>query len=124
MCIRDRVPGAPCWLMLGSCWLKVASSWLQDGSRSLYVGSSWPQDAKDGLQRPPKYPKTSPKWLQDGFQIGMRQLHALFFHDFKNTGENKSKPVVRVDRLELLGSKRDSLMNGVNNNQSSEDIPF
>jgi len=26
----------------------------------------------------------------------------------RNTGEQKSKPVVRVDRLELLGSKRDN----------------
>ena len=58
-----------CWLMLGSGWLKVASSWLQDGSRSLYVGSSWPQDAQHGPQRPPKYPKMRPKWLQDELKI-------------------------------------------------------
>ncbi|AAQ00828.1 MULTISPECIES: single-stranded DNA-binding protein [Prochlorococcus] len=48
----------------------------------------------------------------------------------KNTGENKSKPVIRVDRLELLGSKKDSFNNGVSNNQSHinqqnpNDIPF
>ena len=48
--------------MLGSCWLQVASSWLQDGSRSLHVGSSWPQDALNGPQRPPEYSKMRPKW--------------------------------------------------------------
>ena len=46
------------------------------------------------------------------------------------SGENKSKPVIRVDRLELLGSKKDSFVSGVSNNQQSmnnqnhEDIPF
>ena len=68
-----------CWLMLGLCWLKVAPSWLQDGSRSLYVGSSWPQDGQEGPQRPPKYSKMRPKWVQDGFQIDIFWLHGGFF---------------------------------------------
>ena len=69
-----------CWLMLGSCWLKVAPGWLQDGSRQVYVASSWPQDAQEGKgpQRPPKYPKMRPKLLQDGFQIDMFWLQGVF----------------------------------------------
>ena len=49
----------------------------------------------------------------------------------RTSGEFKTKPVVRVDRLELLGSKRDSEANAFNkgNNdaggmQTSNDIPF
>ena len=44
----------------------------------------------------------------------------------KTTGENKSKPVIRVDRLDLLGSRRDSMNNESSNNQnnSNNNIPF
>ena len=48
----------------------------------------------------------------------------------RNTGEDRNKPVVRVDRLELLGSKRDSENSNFQNNNFSqqpsnyEEIPF
>ncbi len=48
----------------------------------------------------------------------------------RNTGEDRNKPVVRVDRLELLGSKRDSensnfqKNNSFNNQPSNDEIPF
>ena len=41
------------------------------------------------------------------------------------TGEDRNKPVVRVDRLELLGSRKDSENNNsFNPNSSEEEIPF
>ena len=48
----------------------------------------------------------------------------------RNTGEGRSKPVVRVDRLELLGSKRDAEAKTFTNSErqlngpSEEEIPF
>ena len=48
----------------------------------------------------------------------------------RNTGEDRNKPVVRVDRLELLGSKRDSENSNFQNNNSfnqqpsNDEIPF
>ncbi len=42
------------------------------------------------------------------------------------SGEERSKPVVRVDRLELLGSKHDSqeAAGSFGGQASDEDIPF
>jgi len=43
----------------------------------------------------------------------------------RTTGEERSKPVVRVDRLELLGSKRDAEAGGFSGGAPSEDeVPF
>ena len=49
----------------------------------------------------------------------------------RNTGEARSKPVIRVDRIELLGSKRDAEANNFNqaekaygNSPSDDEIPF
>jgi single-strand DNA-binding protein len=42
------------------------------------------------------------------------------------TGEERSKPVVRVDRLELLGSRRDAEQSGGSfaGSPSDEEVPF
>jgi len=42
----------------------------------------------------------------------------------KNTGEDRYKPVVRVDRLNLLRSRKESDNNQYSNNSSSIEIPF
>ena len=42
----------------------------------------------------------------------------------KNTGEDRYKPVVRVDRLNLLGSRKESENNQYSNNNNSNEIPF
>jgi len=71
-----------------------------------------------------KQAQVAADYVRKGSLIGVTGSFKLDQWKDKNTGDNKSKPVIRVDRLELLGSKRDSLMNGANNNQNSEDIPF
>ena len=41
------------------------------------------------------------------------------------SGEERSKPVVRVDRLELLGSKRDTEQtSSFQSGSNEEDVPF
>ena len=43
----------------------------------------------------------------------------------RTSGEERSKPVVRVDRLELLGSKRDTEQTGsFQSGSNEEDVPF
>jgi single-strand DNA-binding protein len=43
----------------------------------------------------------------------------------RTSGEERSKPVVRVDRLELLGSKRDSEQaDGFPGGSNEEEVPF
>ena len=42
----------------------------------------------------------------------------------KNTGEDRFKPVIRVDRLNLLSSRKESENNQYSNNGDSGEIPF
>ncbi len=71
-----------------------------------------------------KQAQVAADYVRKGSLLGITGSFKLDQWKDKNTGENKSKPVIRVDRLELLGSKRDSIVNEGNNNQNSEDIPF
>ena len=76
-----------------------------------------------------KQAQVAADYVRKGSLLGITGSFKLDQWKDKNTGENKSKPVIRVDRLELLGSKRDSMANIENNNQrgfnnNSEDIPF
>ncbi len=76
-----------------------------------------------------KQAQVAADYVRKGSLLGITGSFKLDQWKDKNTGENKSKPVIRVDRLELLGSKRDSMASIENNNQrgfnnNSEDIPF
>ena len=42
----------------------------------------------------------------------------------KNTGEDRFKPVIRVDRLNLLGSRKETENNQYTNSNNRNDIPF
>jgi len=44
--------------------------------------------------------------------------------EYGGYGEDRFKPVVRVDRLNLLGSRKESDNNQYSNNSSSSEIPF
>jgi single-strand DNA-binding protein len=48
------------------------------------------------------------QWVRKGSQIGVKGSLKLETWTDKSTGALRSKPVVLVERLELLGSKRDN----------------
>ena len=69
-------------------------------------------------------------FVKKGSLLGVTGSFKLDRWKDRKTGEDKSKPVVRVDRLELLGSKKDSDGSGYNGQSQSfsspneEEIPF
>ncbi len=71
-----------------------------------------------------KQAQVAADYVKKGSLLGISGSFKLDQWKDKNTGENKSKPVIRVDRLDLLGSKRDSINNESSNNQYSNNIPF
>ena len=73
-----------------------------------------------------KQAQVAADYVKKGSLLGISGSFKLDQWRDKTTGENKSKPVIRVDRLELLGSKRDSMNNESSNNQnnSNNNIPF
>ena len=77
-----------------------------------------------------KQAQVAADYVKKGSLLGITGSFKLDQWKDKLTGEPKSKPVIRVDRIELLGSKRDSLGSGATNVQPStnkndhNDIPF
>ena len=77
-----------------------------------------------------KQAQVAADYVKKGSLIGITGSFKLDSWKDRNTGEDRNKPVVRVDRLELLGSKRDSENNNFQNNNFSqqpsnnEEIPF
>ena len=75
-----------------------------------------------------KQAQVAADYVKKGSLLGITGSFKLDQWQDKSNGENRSKPVIRVERLELLGSKKDSLGYSESNNQSStqsnEDIPF
>ena len=77
-----------------------------------------------------KQAQVAADYVKKGSLIGVTGSFKLDSWKDRNTGEDRNKPVVRVDRLELLGSKRDSENSNFQNNnsfnqqQSNDEIPF
>ena len=77
-----------------------------------------------------KQAQVAADYVKKGSLLGIVGSFKLDTWIDKNTGEGRSKPVVRVDRLELLGSKRDAENTGFGGAGSSggspneEEIPF
>ncbi len=69
-------------------------------------------------------------YVKKGSLIGITGSFKLDNWKDRKTGEDRQKPVVRVDRLELLGSRKDSEANKSQFNSSAsqtpsdEEIPF
>lgn len=59
-------------------------------------------------------------YVRKGGLIGIQGQLKIDTWSDRTTGANRSKPVIRVDRLELLGSKRDTEANAVDTYNSSE----
>ena len=77
-----------------------------------------------------KQAQVAADYVKKGSLIGITGSFKLDSWKDRNTGEDRNKPVVRVDRLELLGSKKDSENNSFQNNNtfnqqpSNDEIPF
>ena len=77
-----------------------------------------------------KQAQVAADYVKKGSLIGITGSFKLDSWKDRNTGEDRNKPVVRVDRLELLGSKRDSensnfqSQNSFNQPPSHDEIPF
>ena len=77
-----------------------------------------------------KQAQVAADYVKKGSLIGISGSFKLDSWKDRNTGEERNKPVVRVDRLELLGSKRDSENSNFQNNNSynqqsnNDEIPF
>ena len=77
-----------------------------------------------------KQAQVAADYVKKGSLIGITGSFKLDSWKDRNTGEDRQKPVVRVDRLELLGSKRDSENTNFANNNSfnqqptNDEIPF
>ena len=78
-----------------------------------------------------KQAQVAADYVKKGSLIGITGSFKFDSWKDRNTGEDRNKPVVRVDRLELLGSKRDSENTNFQNNNNSfnqqssnDEIPF
>ena len=77
-----------------------------------------------------KQAQVAADYVRKGSLIGITGSFKLDSWKDRNTGEDRNKPVVRVDRLELLGSKRDSENSNFQNNNfnqqpsNNDEIPF
>jgi len=77
-----------------------------------------------------KQAQVAADYVKKGALIGITGSFKLDSWKDRNTGEDRNKPVVRVDRLELLGSRKDSENNNFQNNNSfnqqtsNDEIPF
>ena len=77
-----------------------------------------------------KQAQVASDYVKKGSLIGITGSFKMDSWKDRNTGEDRNKPVVRVDRLELLGSKRDSENSNFQNNNfnqqpsNNDEIPF
>ena len=77
-----------------------------------------------------KQAQVAADYVKKGSLIGITGSFKMDSWKDRNTGEDRNKPVVRVDRLELLGSKRDSENSNFQNNNfnqqpsDNDEIPF
>lgn len=61
-------------------------------------------------------------YVRKGSLIGITGSLKFEYWQDRATGANRSKPVIRVDRLDLLGSKRDNEAASMGNYQSNEEF--
>ena len=63
-------------------------------------------------------------YVKKGSLIGIAGSFKIDSWKDKNTGEDRYKPVVRVDKLSLLSSRKESENNQYSNTSNSSEIPF
>ena len=63
-------------------------------------------------------------YVKKGSLVGITGSFKIDSWKDKNTGEDRFKPVVRVDRLNLLSSRKETDNGNYSNNNNSGAIPF
>ena len=63
-------------------------------------------------------------YVKKGSLLGITGSFKIDSWKDKNTGEDRFKPVVRVDRLNLLSSRKETDNGNFSSNNNSGDIPF
>ena len=63
-------------------------------------------------------------YVKKGSLVGITGSFKIDSWKDKHTGEDRFKPVVRVDRLNLLSSRKENDNGNFSNNNNSGDIPF
>ena len=63
-------------------------------------------------------------YVKKGSLVGITGSLKIDSWKDKNTGEDRFKPVIRVDRLNLLSSRKETDGANYSNNNNSGDIPF
>ena len=63
-------------------------------------------------------------YVKKGSLVGITGSFKIDSWKDKNTGEDRFKPVVRVDRLNLLSSRRENDNSNFSSNNNSGEIPF
>ena len=63
-------------------------------------------------------------YVKKGSLVGITGSFKIDSWKDKNTGEDRFKPVVRVDRLNLLSSRKETDNNNFSNDSNSRDVPF
>ena len=74
-----------------------------------------------------KQAQVAADYVKKGSLIGITGSLKIDTWKDKNSGEDRHKPVIRVDRLNLLGSRKDNETNsnfGSSTNMNSNDVPF
>jgi single-strand DNA-binding protein len=67
-----------------------------------------------------KTAKIAGDYVKKGSLIGVQGSLKIDTWDDRNTGAKRSRPVIKVDKLDLLGSKRDSNSSGANPYEDGE----
>ena len=63
-------------------------------------------------------------YVKKGSLVGITGSFKIDSWKDKNTGEDRFKPVIRVERLNLLSSRKDNENNQYSENKNSNEIPF
>ena len=71
-----------------------------------------------------KQAQVAADYVKKGSLIGVTGSFKIDSWKDKTTGEDRYNPVIRVDRLNLLSSRKESENNQYSNNNNSSEIPF
>lgn len=93
------------------CRLTLAvNRWTRDGEQTDWFNLElWGKEAE-----------TAANYVRKGRLIGVKGALKFDTWSDRTTGANRSSPVIRVERLELLGSKQDTNSNFANSSAAEE----